>query len=104
MNITYIIGNGFDLTLGLPTSYKHFYRYYKGLDPTKDSKLIHELKDDIRQYEEKNWSDLEAGLGKFTTHINKFEDFEEIYLNIHPRLTEYIRRIENTLTKITRFE
>ena len=28
MNVTYIIGNGFDLNLGLKTSYKDFYACY----------------------------------------------------------------------------
>ena len=28
MNLVHIIGNGFDLNQGLPTSYAHFYEYY----------------------------------------------------------------------------
>ena len=28
MNITFFIGNGFDLNLGLKTGYKSFYEYY----------------------------------------------------------------------------
>lgn len=29
MNITFFIGNGFDLNLGLKTRYKDFYKYFK---------------------------------------------------------------------------
>lgn len=28
MNITLILGNGFDLNMGLPTAYSDFYQYY----------------------------------------------------------------------------
>ncbi|QZT37063.1 bacteriophage abortive infection AbiH family protein [Halosquirtibacter xylanolyticus] len=31
MNILYILGNGFDLQLGLKTSYNDFYNYYTKL-------------------------------------------------------------------------
>lgn len=35
MNVTFLLGNGFDLNLGLLTSYKDFYSYY-----TKKSQTI----------------------------------------------------------------
>lgn len=28
MNVTLILGNGFDLNMGLPTAYSDFYKYY----------------------------------------------------------------------------
>lgn len=31
MNITFILGNGFDLNLNLQTDYKSFYNFYIGL-------------------------------------------------------------------------
>ena len=33
MNVLYLIGNGFDLRLGLPTRYADFLEYYKGQTP-----------------------------------------------------------------------
>lgn len=44
MNVLYLIGNGFDLRLGLPTHYKDFLKYYEGQSP--------ELGADRRQQEE----------------------------------------------------
>ena len=33
MNIVYLIGNGFDLRLGLPTRYEDFLEFYKKQHP-----------------------------------------------------------------------
>lgn len=33
MNVTFLLGNGFDLNLGLSTSYKDFYSYYTKKEP-----------------------------------------------------------------------
>ena len=32
MKITFLIGNGFDINLGLKTKYKEFVNYYKKID------------------------------------------------------------------------
>ena len=39
MNITYIIGNGFDINLGLKTSYRDFYEYILAQENNTDSTL-----------------------------------------------------------------
>ena len=45
MKILYIIGNGFDLNIGLKTSYTNFYDYYNSLTSTKEKvKFLKELK------------------------------------------------------------
>ena len=36
MNILYLFGNGFDLNLGLKTSYTDFYNYYNSLTSTTE--------------------------------------------------------------------
>jgi len=45
MNITYILGNGFDLNIGLNTHYKDFYDYY--IEVSSNNKDINKLKDKI---------------------------------------------------------
>ena len=37
MNITFLIGNGFDLNLGLATAYSDFVKYYKETDAEKNA-------------------------------------------------------------------
>lgn len=60
MNVTYILGNGFDLNLGLKTSYYDFYDYYKNIpSPNED---IENLKEDIKS-NINQWSDLEHRIG-----------------------------------------
>lgn len=69
MNVTYIIGNGFDLNLGLETGYQAFYNYYiKVPSPNSQVKL---LKDSIEQDGYELWSDLEIGLGKISAKYEK---------------------------------
>jgi hypothetical protein len=64
MNVTYIIGNGFDLNLGLKTSYHDFYNYYKNVPSPNDD--IKDLKEDIKS-NINQWSDLEYKIGQYTS-------------------------------------
>lgn len=68
MNITFLIGNGFDRNLGLNTAYSDFVSYYKKLDTT-DETLI-KFHEHINENEEL-WSSAEEEIGKYT------EEFEE---------------------------
>ena len=87
MNITFLIGNGFDLHVGLKTSYKDFYSYF----------LEHASKDNIianwigsEDYE--LWSDLEIGLGKHIAKLN-IEDTSRFYndrVELEDLLAEYL--------------
>lgn len=61
MNVTYIIGNGFDLNLGLKTGYQDFYDYY--IEVPSPNAHVELLKNTIKQEGYELWSDLEVGLG-----------------------------------------
>jgi|688.fasta_scaffold384190_2 hypothetical protein len=87
MEIVYIIGNGFDLNLGLKTSYKDFYTFYKSLPEERTT--IKKLKNSISNNFE-TWSDLELGLGEYTSNINSLEEFDEVYEDISEKLSEYL--------------
>lgn len=93
MNIVHVIGNGFDLNLGLKTSYKHFYEYYKSQESKKES--IKLLKKEIDSDSE-NWSDLELALGKFTSKAKTAEEFEIIRQDIILNLSNYLKSIETS--------
>lgn len=67
MNITFLIGNGFDIAAGLDTSYTSFYRWY--FEQPSEKEHIREFKEMIREDIENGgeyWSDFEVGLGKYT--------------------------------------
>lgn len=75
MVITFIIGNGFDIGLGLKTRYKDFYPYF--IEKASDNNIIKSYLKDDTENEFINWSDLEIKLGEITdsysnNHINKF--------------------------------
>ncbi|MGL5014310.1 MAG: AbiH family protein [Bacteroidales bacterium] len=91
MNITYLIGNGFDINIGLATRYSQFYEWYMQ-EPSKHM-LIQKLKNDIDQNYE-NWADLELKLGEYTQEFDNAEDFLLVYEDILDHLAKYIQNEE----------
>ena len=87
MNILFLIGNGFDLNLGMATKYSDFYKFYKTVK--SQSSIIETLKKEINQNIE-NWSDLELELGKYTKNLKSEKDFTKIYEDLSDRLAEYL--------------
>lgn len=68
VRITFLIGNGFDLNVGLNTRYADFYKYY--IDKNNDDLLAKEIKENIN-----DWADLELALGKYTEKVKNKEEF-----------------------------
>ena len=113
MNITFLLGNGFDIQCGLQTSYINFYEYilkkkyslelFQEMDEKSVLKIdnmiyseIYKSKDDIQ-----TWADLEFQLGVFTRRLKEekedaitterfFEDFEIL----REDLNEYLKGIQ----------
>lgn len=91
MNIVYIIGNGFDINVGMKTRYTDFYLHYK-LTKSK-TELISNLKKEISK-DIFNWSDLELAFGKYTANLNSINEFDEVYEDIVDNLADYLNNIE----------
>ena len=89
MNKVFIIGNGFDLNLGLETDYPAFYEYY--LKQSSPVILIDKLKEDIDKEKFTTWADLEKGLGIYASNCSK-NDFLLILKNIRYHLTAYLKK------------
>ncbi|ABW28029.1 bacteriophage abortive infection AbiH family protein [Acaryochloris marina] len=87
MNVVFILGNGFDLNLGLNTSYSDFYNYYK--KQVSSNEVIKELKENIDSNTE-NWSDLELQLGRYTSRLKDQNDFDIFYFDIVDNLRDYL--------------
>ena len=64
MNILYILGNGFDLTLGLDTSYKSFLKHYLNNHQPNTNPFIEEFQNEVWKNLE-TWTDLETHLGEW---------------------------------------
>ena len=68
MEATFFFGNGFDLQLGMKTSYSSFLQWY--LAQPNPSDEIADFKKDIHNDEDNMWSDAEIAIGKY---LGKFE-------------------------------
>lgn len=58
MNITFFIGNGFDINLGLNTTYSSFYPYF--IDKARENNMIRKWLEEDKM----NWADLEKNWEK----------------------------------------
>lgn len=98
MYITFLVGNGFDIGLGLDTSYKSFCKWYSNQPST--SAAVEELKQEIKKDIDnggENWADLEIGLGRYTSYILPGLEFEflDCYEDVHEKMLEYIENEKN---------
>lgn len=89
MNITYIIGNGFDVNLGLKTRYQDFYDYYQ--NQPSPSEEVKQLKANIDRNKE-NWADLELALGEYTPNFKDSNSAIEVLVDLCDHLTEYLKQ------------
>ena len=96
MNIVYLIGNGFDRNLGLKTSYREFYNFYKRQE-SNDENVI-KIKESIAKEETELWSDLEEALGKITSEFNDPNSFVEVLKDISDNLLMYIKTEASSLS------
>ncbi len=109
MNITFLIGNGFDVNLGLKTLYADFYDTYIDSNESRDNDdpikmFCDKLKDDRSVYEEyeknkyifskkpdfiEEWKDFEIFFAKYAKG-NK-DDISKIIADFNNKFTEYLR-------------
>lgn len=107
MNVTYLIGNGFDINLGLSTRYIDFFEQYKTIKQD-DSDEIKELKKSINRYLDAknlddlgtiNWSNAELAFGQFTAHFSNDDNGDQAISNCHTdfciALSKYLINEEN---------
>ena len=95
MKITYIVGNGFDINLGLNTRYTDFYKWYTSQPSMdKDPDVVRQFKNEINIYlakknKEINWSDLELALGQYSKEVPS-ELFRTLYMDVAAKLKEFL--------------
>ena len=113
MNIVYLIGNGFDINLGLNTRYCDFYKYYLESQQSDNSNPhVKELKKSLKTFLDQipllntkdecaKWSDLEFALGEYTKEFKSVSEFQTIYYDLYDNLADYI---EQESDKLVTFE
>lgn len=93
MKILFILGNGFDIKLGLKTRYANFYDSYVEMDSSCEA--VKNLKQSISNSGYEDWADLELGLGEYTEKIDNPQDGIDIYKDILYGLQKYLSDEEN---------
>lgn len=88
MNITFLIGNGFDINLGLRTRYSCFYPYF--IKNAQKNNMIKSWLDGNERY----WADLEEKLGQELEKVSedKLEQFYEDKEELDRLLIEYLEK------------
>lgn len=96
MNITFLIGNGFDRNLGLLTAYSDFVKFYKMTVAKTDT--LQKFREHIKENKEL-WSDAEIALGKYTNQfeVGKAETFAECQTDFCEFLANYLKEQERRI-------
>ncbi|MCL2312206.1 MAG: bacteriophage abortive infection AbiH family protein, partial [Firmicutes bacterium] len=97
--MVFIIGNGFDIALGLKTSYRDFLKWYLSQSTIKDEPIIVKFKEEIRNDIDKDirsWADLEMKLGDYICKydLHQIKEYEFAYRDIKEKLNRYIKMQE----------
>lgn len=82
IGITFLIGNGFDLNVGLDTKYTDFYKYYTA---RRKDELSKEIAENLEA-----WSDMELALGRYTKDIKDKDVYWECEKDLEGCLLEYL--------------
>ena len=87
-----VIGNGFDLDLGLPTSYGHFLDSQQFQNELNGSQLFKRL---LKVRDRQRWVDIEEELANHSSSFSgDAESFHEEYRKLKDALMDYISSIE----------
>lgn len=93
-NVTFIIGNGFDLSLGLKTSYRDFYKHVSSRNLHPNNRIYKAIAE-----APETWADFEIALGKYTHYIDKLPESSrnKESLDLHGELEELRDDLANYL-------
>lgn len=98
--VTFILGNGFDLGLGLRTSYNDVYESYVKYK-SDDNANIRRFKAELsnrKPYDK--WSDFEMGMAEYAKELSSEEEFIECVRDFKKHIVDYLSKINDTITKI----
>lgn len=94
INITFMIGNGFDRQQGLKTSYKSFYEWNSNKDNHPDYNENNMIYKSIVRDVEK-WSDFESALGEFTKNeLVKINNKEQFFIDLDEVIDDLINYLQ----------
>jgi len=94
MNVTYLIGNGFDIACGLKTRFTDFVKEYLSTitDDTDICSFMSLIQQDLC-----TWADAEYAFGQLTQNINNVKQFKKCYRDFIKQLKQYLQAQQNVL-------
>lgn len=100
MNVTFLIGNGFDINLGLKTKYSDFLHWYVKQNPYKMNSLMDSIRFDmfktylLENVDSEWWSDIEKAMGVYLGDFtdSNIRDYYFIVRDIKIKLSEYLTK------------
>lgn len=95
MNITFMIGNGFDLACGLKSSYSDVYKGY--IKTESKSELIAKFKKDLDENWE-NWSDFEMGMAEYAKNFKNEEELIECVTDFREYMEWHLQQEEDSFS------
>ena len=98
MNVTFLIGNGFDLACGLKSSYPNVYEEY--IKQPSQSEVVKKFKDDLIANKTKenwgNWSDFEMGMAEYAKKFNNEKELIECVSDFKAFLEDHLEQEERS--------
>lgn len=91
MNVTFLIGNGFDIGVGLKSSFQDFFPIYQELSQKKPHR-IKQLASEI-EADYKTWADFEKALGQYTVNFSS-ENRQDLIDQIRDFESEFIKYLK----------
>ena len=92
MNITYLVGNGFDLYLGMRTRPRDFLQNFIDENEKSENSAAASLASTIKSEGIDTWADFEMSLGRLSQMFNNTEDDISDYLEQVEALETYLRQ------------
>lgn len=97
MDITFLIGNGFDLSLGMKTRFIDMYSEYVEM-PSK-SETIKKFKENLmrdKSMHYENWSDFEMGMAKYAEQLKSEDELIECVRDFKLFMVDFLVKENNT--------
>ena len=97
--ITFILGNGFDLSLHMETSYSDVYRTYVDTDSSSDT--IATFKKELRNRTPfDKWADFEMGMAEYAESLSSEDELIECVRDFKQHMVEHLRKEDKQLESL----
>ena len=100
-NVLFVIGNGFDLNLGMKTRYTDMYEgYINSLSSGENIKRFKSILMNDGENEYINWSDFEMGMANHAKYFSNENELIECVRDFKKYLTRYLNQENEKINKI----